>query len=112
MEAIQQINCILDNVPALYAAYMPFVKGGGLFIRTKADYPLGTPLNLTVTIMDEHDPYIIDARVVWITPTGAQGNKLPGIGVQFLGEKSRYLANKIETYLAGMLKSSHITDTI
>lgn len=112
MEKAQQINCLFDNQLSLYSAYMPFVKNGGLFIRTHHLYQLGVLLHLSVKLMDEDEPYAVEGKVVWITPKGAQGSKLPGIGIQFIGENSRYLANKIETYLAGMLKSHQLTDTI
>lgn len=107
-----QVNCVFDNQASLYSAYMPFIKGGGLFIRTHHVYQLGTPVSLSIKLMDEEEPYLVDAKIVWITPKGAQGNKLPGVGVQFQGENSRYLCNKIETHLAGMLKSFQLTDTI
>lgn len=112
MDTMQQINCSFHNESELYAAYMPFVKGGGLFIRTNTNYLFGSVINLLIKLMDEDELYVVDGKVVWITPKGAQGNKVPGIGVQFIGENSRYLCNKIETYLAGMLKSSQLTDTI
>lgn len=91
---------------------MPFIKGGGLFIRTNLLYQLGTDLSLCVTLMDEQELYVVDGKIVWITPKGAQSNKLPGIGVQFIGEPARSLCKKIETCLAGMLKSLQLTDTI
>lgn len=106
------MNCSFTSDASLYLAYMPFVKGGGLFIRTNHQFPLGTEVNLSVKLLTEPDPYTVEGKVVWITPKGAQGNKPPGAGVQFIGENSRYLANKIETYLAGMLKSTQSTDTI
>ncbi|STY29445.1 type 4 fimbrial biogenesis protein PilZ [Legionella wadsworthii] len=112
MDTTQQINCSFPNELALYAAYMPFVKGGGLFIRSNTKYLFGSIVKLLIKLMDEDELYVVDGKVVWITPKGAQGNKVPGIGVQFVGENSRYLCNKIETYLAGMLKSSQLTDTI
>jgi type IV pilus assembly protein PilZ len=111
-ENAQLINCSFPCEALLYSAYMPFVKGGGLFLRTNHVYPLGKELQLSLKLINEVDPYVIHARVVWITPKGAQGNKPSGIGVQFIGENSRYLCNKIETYLAGMLKSTQLTDTI
>lgn len=112
MDQIQKINCSFPNEAALYSAYMPFVKGGGLFIRTNHQYQFGSPMSLSIQLMNEDEPYEMNGKVVWITPMGAQGNKVPGIGVQFLGKNNRYLCNKIETYLAGMLKSPQPTDTI
>ncbi len=106
------MNCSFSNEESLYRAYMPFVKGGGLFIRTKHTYQLGNILNLSVKLLNEADSYLVDGKVIWITPKGAQGNRPCGVGVQFVSENSRILSNKIETYLAGMLKSTQITDTI
>lgn len=111
-ENAQLMSCTFSSESALYLAYMPFVKGGGLFIRTNYIYLLGEIVELSLKLINEHEPYLLKTRVIWITPKGAQGNKQPGIGVQFIGENSRYLCNKIETYLAGMLKSSQLTDTI
>ena len=112
VEKPTKIHCSFKSEDLLYHAYMPFVKGGGLFIRSKQDYPLGSALTLEVQLLDESDTYTVDGTVVWITPKGAQANKPSGVGVQFTGENSRVLANKIETYLAGMLKSTQPTDTI
>ena len=112
MDTPQQINCSFPNEAALYAAYMPFVKGGGLFIRSNTKYLFGAMVKLLIKLMDEDELYVVEGKIVWITPKGAQGNKVPGIGVQFIGENSRYICNKIETYLAGMLKSSQLTDTM
>ena len=91
---------------------MPFIKGGGLFVRTKAAYELGDSVSLSVQLLNEPDSYVIEGKVVWLTPKGAQGNKPIGIGIQFIGENSRHFCNKIETLLAGMLKSTQNTDTI
>jgi type IV pilus assembly protein PilZ len=108
----QLINCSFATEACLYLAYMQFVSGGGIFIRTNHIYSLGEEVELSLKLINEHELYLVSSKVVWITPKGAQGNKPPGIGVQFLGENSRYLCNKIETYLAGMLKSCQLTDTI
>ncbi|MCP0914408.1 MULTISPECIES: PilZ domain-containing protein [Legionella] len=111
-EDAQLLICSFRDEDALYHAYMPFIKGGGLFIRTTQNYQLGSAVNLSVRLLDEPESDAVEGKVVWLTPKGAQGNKPVGIGVQFIGEQGRYLANKIETYLAGMLKSSQMTDTI
>jgi type IV pilus assembly protein PilZ len=109
---LKNITCSFTTEAALYSAYMPFVKGGGLFIRTNPVYSLGDPIELTITLVNEPDTYTITGKVVWITPKGAQGAKPPGIGVQFDAPNNRNLCNKIETYLAGMLKSNQPTDTV
>lgn len=108
----KQISCSFANEAALYLSYMPFVKGGGIFIRTNVVYCLGDQIKLTIMLLNEPDPYDLDGSVVWITPKGAQGKKPPGIGVQLAGENSRYFCNKVETYLAGLLKSTQPTDTM
>ena len=112
IDDVPTISCSFGDEGGLYLAYMPCIKGGGLFIRTKTPYVLGSPVCLSINLLNEPDSCLIDGKVVWITPIGAQGNKPAGIGVQFIGENSRYFCNKIETYLAGMLKSTQGTDTI
>lgn len=109
---VKNITCSFSTEAALYLAYMPFIKGGGLFIRTNPSYSLRDSVLLTINFFNEAESHNIKGRVVWITPKGAQGGKPPGIGIQFEGENSRVLCNKIETHLAGMLKSTQLTDTI
>lgn len=106
------IDCAFPNEDALYMAYMPYVQGGGLFVRTSKSFELGSIVLLSVQLMTEADNYIIEGKVVWLTPKGAQRNKPVGVGIQFVSDNGRQLSNKIETYLAGMLKSSQTTDTI
>ena len=95
----------------LYAAYMPFVRNGGLFISTSKTYRLGDEVFVLLTLMDEPEKIPVAGKVVWITPKGAQGNRTAGIGVQF-NDGDRSTRNKIETYLAGALKSERPTLTM
>lgn len=111
-EDMEMIACSFPTENALYLAYMPFLQGGGVFVRSDLHLPLGTLVTLSITLLSEPDPYSIEAKVVWITPKGAQGNKPAGLGLQFTGENCRHFSNKIETYLAGMLKSTQLTDTM
>ena len=109
---VRSINCNFANEGLLYHAYMPYITGGGLFIRTKSVYELGDEIHLNVKLLDEVDHYELTGQVVWITPNGEQGNKPAGIGIQLTSDNSRVFCNKVETYLAGMLKSTQITDTL
>ena len=52
-------------------------------------------------------------RVVWVTPAGAQGNRVAGIGVQFPdSSEGETVRNKVETLLAGALGSERATHTL
>lgn len=96
----------------LYNVYMPFIKGGALFVRTDKAYKLADEVFLLVKLLDEPEKYPIAGKVVWITPSCAQGGRAPGIGVQFVGSEGQEVLNKIETYLAGMQHSEQHTDTM
>src|ERR687891_1625491 len=86
---------------ALYDAYMPFIKNGGLFIPTPKSYKLGEEVFMLLTLMDSQEKIPVVGRVAWITPAGAQGNKTAGIGVQFSELNKGALRSRIETLLAG-----------
>ncbi len=103
----------INSKSALYAAYMPFIKRGGLFIPTTRHYVLGDEIFMLLTLMDEPAKLPIAGTVVWVTPAGAQGNRNQGIGVQFSGDESGQAArSKIEAILGGHLSSARPTHTI
>jgi type IV pilus assembly protein PilZ len=107
------LTAAISDKAALYEAYMPFVKNGGLFIPTKKNYSLGNEVFVLLSLLDEAEKIPFAGRVVWVTPKGAQGNRLAGIGVQFNDDPSgKAVRNKIETYLAGALKSERPTHTM
>ena len=64
-----------------------------------------------LTLMDEPEKVLVAARVVWITPKGAQENRQAGIGIEFSDEDVTINA-KIENYLAGSLTSERVTHTL
>lgn len=106
------LSLTIRDKAVLYATYMPFVKQGGIFIPTNKAYKLGDEIKLILHLLEEPENYPLTGKVVWITPSGAQGNRATGIGVQMLGEEGTLLRNKIETYLAGALKSERPTHTM
>ncbi len=97
---------------ALYAAYMPFVKNGGLFIPTNKQYKLGDEVFMLLTLMDSPEKLPVAGKIMWITPAGAQANKTAGIGVQFSEQDNGATRKKIEGYLAGALKADRPTQTM
>ena len=108
----RMLSLSIKDKHALYAAYMPFIKNGGLFIPTNKNYKLGDEVFLLLSLMEEKEKLPVVGRVIWITPKGAQGNRAAGIGVQFSDQDDTTVRNKIETYLAGALKSDRMTHTM
>jgi len=106
------LSLTIKDKSALYAVYMPFIKNGGLFIPTAKNYQLGDEVFMLLTLMDENEKLPVAGRVAWITPKGAQGNRAAGIGVQFTDQDGGTARTKIETYLAGALKSERQTHTM
>jgi type IV pilus assembly protein PilZ len=102
----------IKDKSALYSAYMPFVKNGGLFIPTNKQYHIGDEVFMLLTLMDEPEKIPVAGKVVWITPQGSQGNRVAGIGVQFSDQDGGAVRNKIETYLAGALHADRPTHTM
>ena len=97
---------------ALYAAYMPFLKGGGLFIPTSKPYKIGEEVFMLLSLLDEPNKLKVVGRVAWVTPV-SQGGRPQGIGVQFTGEDGGLeVRNKIEALLGGAMKSTRSTHTI
>ena len=104
------LSLTIKDKAVLYAAYMPFVKHGGLFIPTNKEYKMGDEVFLLLNLMDEPEKIPVAGKVIWITPKGAQGNKTAGVGVQFAEESQA--KDKVETYLAGALMSDRPTHTL
>jgi type IV pilus assembly protein PilZ len=106
------LSLTIKDKSALYAAYMPFIRNGGLFIPTPKPYRLGDEVFMLLTLMDEKDKLPVAGRIVWVTPKGAQGQRSAGIGVQFSELDKGQTRGKIETYLAAALKSDRQTHTM
>lgn len=106
------LSLTIKDKSALYAAYMPFVKGGGLFVPTKKNYNIGDEVFMLLSLMDEPEKIPVAGKIVWITPFGAQGNRAAGIGVQFSDQDEGAARNKIEGFLAGALDSDRPTHTL
>ena len=106
------LSLTIKDKSALYAAYMPFPENGGLFIPTKKAFSLGDEVFMLLTLTDSKEKLPLAGKVVWITPTGAQGNKTTGVGVEFNELDKGATKNKIEKLLAGALGSDRKTHTM
>lgn len=106
------LTLTIKDKAALYLAYMPFVHNGGLFIPTNSAYSLGDEVFMLLNLMDEGDKLPVAGKVIWITPKGAQGKRMAGIGVQFSEQDNGETQKKISNYLAGALDGDKATHTM
>lgn len=107
------LSLSIKDRPALYSAYMSFVQGGGLFVQSTKRFKLGDEVFLLLTLMELEERLPIPGKVVWITPPGSQGNRRPGIGVQFADTPDGMHARTIiESHLANLLTSDRKTNTM
>ncbi len=106
------LSLSIKEKSSLYAAYIPFVKNGGLFIPTTKRYRLGDEVFMLLNLMDEPERIPVAGKVIWITPRGATGSRTPGIGVQFHEADKGATRSKIEMLLGGSLQADRPTHTM
>ena len=107
------VQLAIKEKAALYAAYIPLFKEGGLFIPTARDYKLGDDVYVLLTLPEDVQRYPVAGKVAWVTPARAAGSRTQGVGVQFpADDKSKLLKLKIEEILGAHLASDRPTQTI
>ncbi len=107
------VQLAIKEKAALYAAYIPLFKEGGVFIPTSREYQLGADVYVLLTLPEDSQRYPVAGKVAWVTPAKAAGNRTQGVGVRFPNdEKSRLLKLKIEEILGAHLASDRPTQTI
>jgi type IV pilus assembly protein PilZ len=107
------VQLAIKEKAALYAAYIPLFKEGGIFIPSAREYKLGDDVYVLLTLPEDTQRYPVAGKVAWLTPPRAAGNRTQGVGVRFPSdEKSRQLKIKIEEILGAHLASDRPTQTI
>ena len=76
------IRLTIHSRAVLAACWMPAVRGGGLFVPTDEDHALADRVCLVVSLMGA-PPVPVMGEVVWVTPPGAVGHRVQGVGVRF-----------------------------
>lgn len=98
----------IKEKPLLLAAYMPFVKNGGLFLKG-VSLPMGAPVGVLLDIPGESMKFGLDGKVVWVSASGIN----LGVGVQFSESPSLQQFNaKVELLLAGQDRTKNPTHTL
>jgi type IV pilus assembly protein PilZ len=107
------LSLAVKEKAALYAAYMPFLANGGIFVPTARSASIGDDIYLILSLMDDASKYPIAGKVAWVTPAGANNGKTQGIGVHFPADESgQRLKLRIEEILGAAIGSSRATHTL
>lgn len=98
----------LKDKQTLLAAYMPFVKHGGLFLKG-VSLPMGAPVGVLIDIPGESMKFGLDGKVVWVNSNGIN----LGVGVQFSESPSLVQFKiKVEVLLLGLDRTKSTTHTL
>ena len=104
---------VIRSKSALYAAWMPLLKGGGIFLPSNRPHALGEEVLILLSLLEDPHKIPLQGNVAWINPPHSAGNRPQGIGIQLHdSEAGRELRKKVEGLLAGALQSSRPTHTI
>lgn len=102
MNAQKALSLTVPDVATLLSAYMPFLDRGGIFVPTQTHYSLGQQVYLLLTLPGESERHSVTGYVVWVSPEGVSGRRMPGIGVHF-SQQDTPVRDRIEALLAGQL---------
>ena len=90
----------LTDVAALHSSYMPFVRGGAIFVpnKTTDNYKFGDEIIVSMHLKSTDKKLAIPGKVMWIAPkTCERGTQ--GLGIQFIGTTKAKVKLIIETML-------------
>ena len=62
------LSLAVKDKAALYNAYMPYIRHGGIFVPTPKRYFLGDEVFLLLTLPETSDRMPVAGKVVWVTP--------------------------------------------
>jgi type IV pilus assembly protein PilZ len=105
------IHANISDIETLYASYMPYVVGGGLFIPTKQPIKLGEEVFVLATLPEQSQKIPLTGKVIWISQK-QNGIKLQGFGMQLTGEKGVYYKSEAEKILTGIKSEGRTSYTM
>lgn len=99
MGGIIQAN--IPDIETLFASYMPFVAGGGLFIPSNQTVKLGDEVFVLTTLPEQSQKIPLTGKVIWISQK-QNGIKPQGFGIQLSGDKGIFFKNEAERLTTGL----------
>ena len=93
------LNLILKDDAALHSSYMPFVRGGAIFVPTNSkSFRFGDEVVVSMHLQSTNKKLAIPGQVVWIAPASCERGE-EGLGIQFAGTTKAKVRLIIETML-------------
>ena len=106
------LTLTIKDKSALYLAYMPFVRNGGLFIPTNSNYRLGDEVFMLLNLMGE-DEKLPGGRSRDLGDAEGRTGQAHGRHRRAVQRAGRGQTQKrIENYLAGALSGDKSTHTM
>lgn len=90
----------LNDVAALHSSYMPFVRGGAIFVPNKRThtFSFGDEIIVSMHLKSSDKKLAIPGKVMWIAPESCERGT-QGLGIQFIGTTKAKVKLIIETML-------------
>ena len=90
----------LNDVAALHSSYMPFVRGGAIFVpnKTTNEYKFGDEIIVSMHLKSTDKKLAIPGKVMWIAPQSCERGT-QGLGIQVIGTTKAKVKLIIETML-------------
>ncbi len=95
------LELIISNKTSLHASYMPFLKGGGLFVPTEKDFNFGDEVIVVTNIAYLNKKIAIPGKVAWISSKSG-ANSQQGIGIVFFGPTKLKIKLAVESILGDL----------
>jgi type IV pilus assembly protein PilZ len=106
-------SLVIRTRGALYSAWIPLLRGGGIFVPSTREHKLGEDVLVLLSLLDEAARIPIQGHVAWINPVHAAGNRPQGFAVQLPdNDTCRELRKRIETLLGAAVQSARLTHTL
>lgn len=97
------LNLTLSDKMSLHRHYMPFLKGGGLFVPTSKTFNINDEVFVLVQLPEENEKRPVSGKVSWLSMLCHASGRPAGIGVQLMETpENDNVRNRIDVLLAGI----------
>jgi type IV pilus assembly protein PilZ len=93
---MQEVELAYQDAQSLYRAYMPFIKGGGLFVKSNTPFKSGELIRLTLILPNNTRFSPFNTLVIWYgSNTVSDEEHIPGYALQIAGDDGEDIQSKI-----------------